>query len=102
MMESRNIELLAGTIILWFGNAADVPAGWQVCDGTNGTPDLRNRYVKGCDADGNLGNVGGALTHSHTLIAGSNVAAGTDLSNTTDAANHEPPWRKIYYIMKLL
>ena len=90
-----------GTILLWYGNAANVPAGWQICDGTNGTPNLQNRYVKGNDADGNLGNTGGNLTHGHTLPAGSDIAAGTDFADDTDSKNHEPPWTKVYYIMKL-
>jgi len=108
-------ELPSGSIILWYGTAATVPAGWQVCDGTNGTPNLQNQYVKGNDADGNLGNAGGNLTHSHTvnahshnLVAGNDVNAGNDYQETTDSQapgtdspNHEPPYIKVYYIMKL-
>lgn len=36
-----------GTVILWYGDAAGVPAGWAVCDGQNGTPDLRGRFPVG-------------------------------------------------------
>ena len=34
-----------GTIIMW--NGGTVPPGWAICDGTNGTPDLINRFIKG-------------------------------------------------------
>ncbi|PHN01257.1 tail fiber protein [Flavilitoribacter nigricans] len=34
-----------GVILMWFGNT--VPAGWAICDGTNGTPDLRGRFIVG-------------------------------------------------------
>lgn len=34
-----------GGIILWSGSIASIPTGWQLCDGTNGTPDLRNRFI---------------------------------------------------------
>lgn len=115
MIISHNPELPSGSIVLWYGNAANVPAGWQVCDGTNGTPNLQNQYVKGNDADGNLGAVGGNLTHSHTVNAHSHnipadaaIAAGTDYAAATDqqspgtnSPNHEPPYTKVYYIMKL-
>jgi len=35
-----------GTVKIWT-DIANVPAGWQVCDGTNGTPDMRGRFVVG-------------------------------------------------------
>ncbi|CAF1483396.1 unnamed protein product [Adineta ricciae] len=36
-----------GMIMLWSGSIATVPLGWAVCDGTQGTPDLRDRFVLG-------------------------------------------------------
>jgi len=38
---------MIGIICLWSGSVADIPAGWQLCNGTNSTPDLRNRFVIG-------------------------------------------------------
>ena len=32
-------------IIMFSGTAAEVPANWSLCDGSNGTPDLRNKFV---------------------------------------------------------
>lgn len=37
----------SGGIIMWSGSYEDIPDGWQLCDGTNGTPDLRGRFVLG-------------------------------------------------------
>ncbi len=34
-------------IVLWSGAVVDIPAGWALCDGNNGTPDLRDRFVIG-------------------------------------------------------
>ncbi|MBI5676153.1 MAG: hypothetical protein HZC48_10075 [Nitrospirae bacterium] len=36
-----------GGIIMWSGAEANIPAGWALCDGTNGTPDLRSRFIVG-------------------------------------------------------
>jgi hypothetical protein len=38
-----------GGIIMWSGNIADIPKGWALCDGKNGTPDLRGRFIVGAD-----------------------------------------------------
>ncbi len=44
----------SGTIILWHGTIASIPSGWRLCDGSNGTPDLRNRFIVGAGADGGV------------------------------------------------
>ena len=40
-------EIPAGVICMWSGSTDSVPSGWALCDGTNGTPDLRDRFVIG-------------------------------------------------------
>jgi hypothetical protein len=40
-----------GSVIMWYGKAANVPSGWAICDGTQGTPDLTNRFVIGASTD---------------------------------------------------
>lgn len=39
-----------GGIIMWSGLATAIPAGWALCDGTAGTPNLKGRFVVGYDA----------------------------------------------------
>jgi len=41
----------SGGIIMWSGTIATIPSGWYLCNGANGTPDLRNRFVIAADAD---------------------------------------------------
>ena len=38
--------LPSGIICMWSGTIADIPRGWILCDGSNGTPDLRDKFVK--------------------------------------------------------
>lgn len=45
-------------IILWWGQISTIPAGWALCDGTNGTPDLRDRFVVGAGGSRGVGAVG--------------------------------------------
>lgn len=68
--------LPAGTILIWSGVVADIPKGWQLCDGTNGTPDLRARFVMGGGGSINVGTTGGNLNFTLSLTE-SNLPAHT-------------------------
>jgi hypothetical protein len=62
---------VAGMIILWSGSSATIPTGWLLCDGTNSTPDLRNRFVVGATSTYAVGATGGSadaivVSHTHT------------------------------------
>lgn len=49
-----------GGIIIWSGASNAVPDGWALCDGTNGTPDLRGRFVLGESENYSVGETGGS------------------------------------------
>jgi hypothetical protein len=94
------VAVPVGIIAMWSGAVVNVPSGWAICDGANGTPDLRDRFVVGAGNAYAPGNVGGSdsvslLTtnlpsHSHT---GSTNAVSTDhthaFNSTTElSGNH--------------
>lgn len=59
-----------GAVMIWKGSAASIPDGFQLADGTNGTPDMRGLFVMGISAtedDDDLLDTGGATTHTHTM-----------------------------------
>jgi len=73
-------------IIIWTGLLANIPAGWTLCDGGGGRPDLRSRFVRGVNTNvTNPGTTGGAATHLHTETA---QAAHTHIMNNTVAHQH--------------
>jgi hypothetical protein len=51
---------------MWAGLVANIPSGWNLCDGTNGTPNLTDRFIKG----GVPGSTGGSSTHTHDAHTG--------------------------------
>lgn len=56
-----------GTIVLWSGSANNIPDGWKLCNGQDGTPDLRGRFVVGHDprdGDYSVNKTGGEKTHT--------------------------------------
>lgn len=60
-----------GGIIIWSGAANAIPTGWLLCNGSNGTPDLRNRFVVGAGSTYAVGATGGSadaivVSHTHT------------------------------------
>lgn len=48
-----------GTILSWYGRLSDIPSGFVLCNGANGTPDLRDRFLVGAGSSYALGNTGG-------------------------------------------
>jgi hypothetical protein len=77
----------AGGIIIWSGSTGSVPAGWLLCDGTNGTPDLRDRFIVGAGNTYAVNATGGtadAIVVSHTHTATSVV---TDPGHNHTAEN---------------
>jgi len=54
-----------GTIVMWNNRGgASIPTNWALCDGTNGTPDLRDKFIVGSGNAYAIGNVGGSSTAS--------------------------------------
>ncbi len=69
----------SGLIALWSGSVASVPSGWYLCNGSNGTPDLRDRFVVGAGSTYAVAATGGSanatvVSHTHTGTTGSNGA----------------------------
>lgn len=56
-----------GGIIMWKGTIAEIPSGWALCDGTNGTPNLRDRFIVGAGSGYAVGATGGEATHTLTV-----------------------------------
>lgn len=52
----------SGCILMWSGSTATIPNGWHLCDGSNRTPDLRNRFIVGAGSGYSPGNTGGTDT----------------------------------------
>jgi hypothetical protein len=85
--------------------------GWALCDGQNGLPDLRGRFIRGADALGQVGSPGGSASHDHRLkvdqgtvarIAGLVTAKTSAVVNASEAAaEHLPPFLQLVYIIKL-
>jgi len=64
----------AGVIVLWSGSIGSIPAGWALCNGSNGTPDLRNRFVVGAGSTYAVDASGGSadaivVSHTHTATS---------------------------------
>ena len=78
----------SGCILMWSGSIGSIPSGWVLCNGSNGTPDLRDRFVVGAGSTYAVDATGGsadAIAVSHTHTATSTV---TDTGHT-----HSVPMR---------
>ena len=61
----------SGVIVMWSGSLSNIPTGWALCDGTNGTPDLRDKFIKSVpNSSTDPGATGGAPSHNHAGSTG--------------------------------
>jgi len=71
---STGTTIPTGMISLWYGSIGSVPLGWYLCDGTNGTPDLRDKFVVGAGSTYSVAATGGSadaivVSHTHTATS---------------------------------
>lgn len=65
--QSSSLDLPIGTILPYVGNLANIPSGWHLCDGSNGTPNLSGRFLEGVTSgvkqwhDAGLPNITGSI-----------------------------------------
>ena len=72
----------SGGIIIWSGSSATIPTGWVLCNGSNSTPDLRNRFVVGAGSTYAVGATGGSanavvVSHTHTATVATTSLTGS-------------------------
>ena len=65
--------LPSGAIVLWSGSIASIPSGFYLCNGSNGTPDLRDRFVVGAGTTYAVNATGGSanaalVSHTHNAV----------------------------------
>ena len=80
-------SFVTGMIILWYGNTGNIPTGFVLCDGSNSTPDLRDRFVVGAGSAYSPGNSGGSssVTLSESQLPSHNHSAS---SSVNDPGHH--------------
>lgn len=121
-----------GTILPYVGDLNKIPHGWVLCDGNNGTPDLRDRFIVGAGNLYTIGNIGGENFHQLTVnempshnhgnpnlffVAHANSGGGgpghvgdpypirpSTSINVGGNQPHEnrPPFLAVYYIMRII
>ena len=94
----------AGLIAAWSGAADAVPAGWALCDGANGTPDLRGRFLVGAGGDYAPGDAGGAATEelsNFSRTSGTVMGYFSAYPSDQEVHDNRPPYYALCFIMKL-
>lgn len=63
---SDSAGIPSGVIAMWSGQSTNIPDGWVLCNGQNGTPNLTDKFIIGAGAKYSPGNTGGEETHKLT------------------------------------
>jgi len=77
-----------GIICMWSGVGESIPNGWNICDGTNGTPDLRDRFIVGAGNDYQKGDIGGEDSVTLTIPHLPSHSHGIGNLTLTEDGNH--------------
>lgn len=75
----------SGVITMWSGSAGNVPSGWTLCDGTDGAPDLRGRFVIGAGGSYSSGDTGGQASGQ---LSNGEMPSHSHGANTDTAGSH--------------
>ena len=80
----------SGVITMWSGSLTSIPSGWALCDGQNGTPDLRDRFIVGAGSSYEVGDTGGTdnVTLTENQIPQHTHGSGTLSTNSTGTHRH--------------
>lgn len=120
------ISVPVGAIVIWSGSVNNIPAYWHLCDGTNGTIDLRDKFVLGAGNSYSVGATGGEATHTLTIeempshshsisydrhggtghttsaeLDGSDYTKDTSAEGGGAAHNNMPPYYALCYIQRI-
>jgi microcystin-dependent protein len=78
---------------MWSGSLATIPAGWGLCDGAGGRPDLRNRFIVGAGLGYAVGVTGGAdvvILSEANLPAHAHPASASGSSDDVNLVHSHP------------
>jgi hypothetical protein len=120
-IDLKNSLLPPGSIVAWYGQS-NPPDGWHICDGTQGTPNLLNRFIRGAPSNSQPATTGGSDKHTHnvSITLGAGPSKGSDYrwgetpwanapypalsgnyTSLTDSQSNLPPYVDVVFIMKL-
>jgi hypothetical protein len=112
---------MTNKIIMWSGDKSNIPDGWVICDGNNGTPDLTRKMVRGAVSDSEINTSISSQRsinvedHEHFARIATNGLLGSEIkgydeqssydsggmTNETKSVHSFPSHTKMIYIMKL-
>lgn len=91
ILDAIDVKIPRGIITMWSGAVDAVPSGWHLCDGTNGTPDLRDRFIVAAGNSYSPGHIGGSLTYTPTITvngSGTGVQVGYHTLTVAEMPSH--------------
>jgi len=80
VQSSSGTTIPSGLITLWSGAIGAIPTGWNLCDGSNGTPNLTDRFIVGAGSSYAVNGTGGATT---ATLTSTNLPAHTHTATST-------------------
>jgi hypothetical protein len=77
-----------GVIVMWSGQTTAIPTGWALCDGSNGTPNLIDKFIMGASSSNETTTGGSNSRTLSTANLPSHTHSFSGTTNTTGNHNH--------------
>jgi hypothetical protein len=94
-----------GGIIMWSGSVGNIPPGYQLCDGTNATPDMQDKFCVGAGSAYPPASEGGSSSHVHapgfTVLVADGFGESVWCGDNTAAGSTLPPFLALVYIQRM-
>lgn len=98
LVELQKARTPVGAIVMWSGAISAIPMGWKLCDGQNGTPDLRGQFIVGYDpADNAYNAIGKQGGQKEVTLTEAQMPQHKHGGSTNSGGSHNHPYRDGYF-----
>jgi len=98
LIDIQNSFVPIGMISMWAGALNEIPMGWELCDGSNGTPNLKGRFIVGYDPnEANYSEIGETGGEDRVTLSVDQMPSHDHAASSGESGSHNSTYRDTIY-----